>query len=182
MSEEFLDRLARTLQHNILSDPADCWPYGSDNSRLHRPAMAVVFPATEKEVAAVVRLCRLYRVPLSARGRGTASTGGSIPLANGVVVSFERLKDLVDFDPAASTSGASRYRQPHRQDAALNMACSGADPAARLLHCRGNLACNAAPKRQYGGCRENTLGMRAVNGCGRRVGGAQTTKTLLELI
>ena len=185
MNEEFLDRLARALRHNILSDPADCWPYGGDNSRLHRPAMAVVFPATEKEVAAVVRLCRLHRVPLSARGRGTASTGGSIPLPGGVVVSFERLKDLVDFDPDSlyikvQAGVSNRAVQDRCAERGLFWA---PDPgSADYCTVGGNLACNAAGPRavKYGSCRENTLGLRAVNGCGEvLVGGAQTSKSVV---
>jgi osmotically-inducible protein OsmY len=41
-----------------VNDPADCWPYGYDNSRRQALPQAVVFVTEADQVAAVVRLCQ----------------------------------------------------------------------------------------------------------------------------
>ena len=147
MNQEFLEKLSHVLRHEILTDPADCWPYGSDNSRLHQQAMAVAFPSNEEEVAALVGLCKSYRVPVTARGRGTATTGSGVPLPGGVVASFERMKDLVDFDP---DSGYIKV-QPGISNRTVQDHCAEyglfwpPDPgSADYCTVGGNLACNAA--------------------------------------
>lgn len=43
------------------------------------------------QVCALTKLCHDQRVPLVARGRGTNTTGASVPLAGGIVASFERM-------------------------------------------------------------------------------------------
>ncbi len=43
----FLDRLKSALgMDNVLTDPADRWPYGQDNSRRHTPPDVVAFATT----------------------------------------------------------------------------------------------------------------------------------------
>ena len=73
--------------------------YGYDNSRRQALPDAVVFPRTHEQVVALVRACREHRVPLTARGRGTNTTGASVPVAGGVVASFERMNRIVRIDP-----------------------------------------------------------------------------------
>src|SRR3954451_14923687 len=62
-------------------------------------ADAVVLPSTVEEVAAVMRWCYDNDVPLTARGGGTGLAGGAIPVHGGVVVGFERLNKIRQFDP-----------------------------------------------------------------------------------
>jgi len=62
-------------------------------------ADAVVMPSTVEEVAAVMRWCYDNDVPLTARGGGTGLAGGAIPVHGGVVVGFERLNKIRQFDP-----------------------------------------------------------------------------------
>src|SRR5690606_41226420 len=68
---------------------SDLLAYGYDNSRRVEPPDALVFSTTHDEVAALVATCRKHRVPLIARGRGTNTTGATVPIAGGVVASFE---------------------------------------------------------------------------------------------
>lgn len=60
---------------------------------------AVALPTTVDQVVALVRACRTRRVPVIARGRGTNTTGASVPVDGGVVVSFERMARIVDIRP-----------------------------------------------------------------------------------
>ena len=62
-------------------------------------ADAIVLPSTVDEVAAVMRWCYDHDVPLTARGGGTGLAGGAIPVEGGVVIAFERLNRVRQFDP-----------------------------------------------------------------------------------
>ncbi len=62
-------------------------------------ADAVVLPSSVEEVAAVMRWCYENDVPLTARGGGTGLAGGAIPVGGGVVLGFERLNKIRQFDP-----------------------------------------------------------------------------------
>src|SRR5215210_1042277 len=87
LNPAFLDALAAAVgRDNLLTEPADCWPYGYDNSRRHVSPEGVVFTVRHAQVLAIVRLCNEYAVPLTARGRGTGTTGGSVPVRGGHVV------------------------------------------------------------------------------------------------
>ena len=89
-----LDEPARARLRAVLPpdrlffDAGDCLPYAYDNSRRVALPQAVALPVSEEEVAALVRACRELRLPLTARGRGTNTTGATVPVAGGVVASM----------------------------------------------------------------------------------------------
>jgi len=179
----FTDRLrAATSAAAVLTDAADCWTYGYDNSRLQAMPGAVVLPASHAEVAAVVRLCNEAGVPLVARGRGTGTTGATVPVRGGVVLSLERMNRILAIEPADRIARV----EPGVTNQALQEAIAAhgffwpPDPtSAAVCTVGGNLACNAAGPRaiKYGTTRENTLGLRAVTGAGEEIRtGVVTTK------
>ena len=92
---DFLRRLrAAAGATSVLDAPADRHVYGGDNSRLHQLPAAVVLARDEAQLQAVVALAAERRVPITARGRGTATTGAAVPVEAGIVVSFERMDQL----------------------------------------------------------------------------------------
>ncbi|WNL46977.1 FAD-linked oxidase C-terminal domain-containing protein [Dyella sp. BiH032] len=145
--------------------------YAYDNSRRNALPDAVVFPTTHEQVEALVKACREYRTPLVARGRGTNTTGATVPVAGGVVASFERMNRILRIDPdnrlavvepGVLNGDLQQALKPHGffwpPDPTSSPWCS----------IGGNLACNSAGPRtvKYGSPRENTLGLRAVAGTG----------------
>jgi D-lactate dehydrogenase len=168
--------------HDLLSDPADCWPYGYDNSRRHACPQAVFFPRRHDQVADLVSLCHATATPVTARGTGTGTTGATVPLTGGIVVSFERMARIIEIDPE------NRYArvEPGITNQALQDAAAEyglfwpPDPtSARISTVGGNLAYNSAGPRavKYGTPRENTLGLTAVTGTGDTLRtGTLTTK------
>src|SRR5450432_2960968 len=80
------------------TDPAECLAYGYDNSRRQAQPDAVVYPTTHAHVVALVRACRKARTALIARGRGTNTTGATVPVTGGVVASFERMNRILRID------------------------------------------------------------------------------------
>jgi glycolate oxidase subunit GlcD len=109
-------------------------------------ADAVVLPSSAEEVAAVMRWCYEHDVPLTARGGGTGLAGGAIPVEGGVVLGFERLNKIRQFDPllwrmhveAGVTTGDV---QRLARESGLRFP---PDPgAAEISQIGGNIACNA---------------------------------------
>jgi len=183
MTPESLAELAQIVgEKQLLSDPADCWPYGYDNSRRHGLPEAVVFPTTHQHVIDIVRLCNHHDIALVARGRGTGTTGATVPLQGGVVASFERMDRIVAIDPDNRVAVV----EPGVTNQQLQEALAGhgffwpPDPtSAAYCTVGGNLAYNSAGPRavKYGTPRENTLGLRAVTGAGDEIStGVYTTK------
>lgn len=160
-----------TGPENLLTDPADCWPYGYDNSRRQALPQAVVFARDEVQIARLVRLCAAEGLPLIPRGLGTGTTGATVPDRGGIVLSFERMDRIRRFAPEDRLIVV----EPGLTNARLQQAVAQAgffwppDPtSAAVCTLGGNLAYNSAGPRavKYGTPRENTLGLRAVSGTG----------------
>ncbi len=165
----------------LLTEAADCYVYGYDNSRRHVPPDAVVFALTESEIQAVVRTCRRHRTPLVARGRGTGTAGAAVPLRAGVVLALERMNRILEIDPANRLMRVEPgVTNREVQDAAARHGFFWAPDPTSAAYCSvgGNIAVNAAGPRavKYGAARENTLALKAVAGTGEviRVGVATT--------
>ena len=166
----------------VLTDPADCWSYGQDNSRKHVPPDVVAFATTHAQVLEAVRLCNEYRVPILARGRGTSTTGSAVPLQAGLVLSLERMDRLADVDAANRVMRVEPgvTNQAVQDKAAQHGFFWPPDPTSNA-YCTvgGNIAVNAAGPRalKYGTPRENVLGLKAVTGQGHEIHtGTYTTK------
>jgi D-lactate dehydrogenase len=122
----------------LLRDPAECLAYGYDNSRRQAQPLAVALPTERAQVQAIVRACRKYATPLTARGRGTNTTGASVPVAGGVVVSFERMNRLLEIRPGDRAAWSSPACSTGTCSARCwRTACLAARPDQRaLLHHR----------------------------------------------
>lgn len=179
----FLEQLTAIVgAENVLSDAADCWPYGYDNSRRHALPDAVVFATTHEQVRDIVRLCNHHNVPLVPRGRGTGTTGATVPLRGGLVMALERMDRILRVDPdnRVMVVEPGVTNQQVQDAAATHGFFWPPDPtSAAFCSVGGNLAYNSAGPRavKYGTPRENTLGLRAVTGAGEEIRtGVYTTK------
>lgn len=65
---------------------------------------AVVQPASEEELAALVTWASANHVPLTPRGKATSGYGGVLPVRRGVVVDFHRLDRVLAVNPTAMTA------------------------------------------------------------------------------
>ncbi len=163
-------------------DAATLALYASDETPKSCLPDAVLFPATHAEVLAIVRLANRHRVALVARGAGSGNVGGAMPVSGSLVVSFECMNRIVEFDIANRLVVVEPGVVTDDIDALAATAglMYAPDPGSGA-YCRigGNLAMNAAGPRclKYGATRDHVLGLRAVTGDGReiRVGG-RTTK------
>ncbi|MCW9025237.1 MAG: FAD-binding protein [Gammaproteobacteria bacterium] len=172
LPDNFIPTLLASLNENqILTEATDRHAYGYDNSRKHVLPDLVVFPQSHEDVVAIVKTCNQFQVPLTARGRGTGTTGATVPLQGGVILSTERMQAIVEYSPD------DRYIvvQPGLTNQAVqdHVAEQGffwpPDPSsAAYCSIGGNLAYNSAGPRavKYGTPRENVLGLRVVTGNG----------------
>src|SRR5258707_5307764 len=96
-----LNRLAALLPgERVLTQPEHLAAYESDGLTAFRTRpLAVAIPETTQEVIAVVRFCHEERLPFVARGSGTSLSGGSLPVADGIVIAMNRLNRILRLDP-----------------------------------------------------------------------------------
>ena len=166
----------------LLTDPADCWPYGYDNSRRQALPQAVVFVTSATQVHDLVALCNEDVIPLTARGRGTGTTGSTVPDRGGIVASFERMDRVLRIEPRdriAVVEPGVLNDDLQRAAAAHGFFWPPDPTSAAACTIGGNLAYNSAGPRavKYGTPRENTLGLAAVTGGGEVIRtGVMTTK------
>lgn len=171
-----LDRLAALLPPDrFLREPAELAAYASDGLTAfeHRP-LAVVLPHDADEVVAIVRFCREENLPYVARGSGTSLSGGSVPVANGIVIALNRLNRILTLDaqeriaivePGVVNAAVSTAAAPHGLYYAP-------DPSSQLI-CTigGNVAFNSGGAHclKYGMTSNHVLGLKAVLATGEVV-------------
>jgi D-lactate dehydrogenase len=175
LNPSFIQAIEKILKADqILTDPADVWSYGYDNSRRHAIPDIVVQPTTHEQVHNIVSLCNEYKVSLTARGRGTGTTGATVPLQGGVLLSTEKLNRIIKIDPA------NRYivvepgvTNQQVQDAVKEHGFFWPPDPTSSAYCSigGNLAYNSAGPRAVKYCtpRENVFGLRAITGLGEEI-------------
>ncbi len=166
----------------LLTDPADCWPYGYDNSRRQALPQAVLFATEADQVREVIQLCNAEAIPVTARGRGTGTTGATVPDLGGLVLSFERMDRVLRIEPRdriAVVEPGVLNDDLQRAAAAHGFFWPPDPTSAAACTIGGNLAYNAAGPRavKYGTPRDNTLGLAAITGAGEAIRtGVMTTK------
>ncbi|HEX4248785.1 MAG TPA: FAD-linked oxidase C-terminal domain-containing protein [Pseudonocardia sp.] len=85
---------------DVISDPPRLRSYECDGLTGYRVVPALVLlPRTAQQVAASVRVCAAHGIPFVARGAGTGLSGGALPVADGVVISLQRLRRVLEVDP-----------------------------------------------------------------------------------
>lgn len=184
LSPDVLDDLRAALgDATLLVDRAERMAYGYDNSRRDAMPDAVAMPTSAAQVQALVAVCRRHRMPITARGRGTNTTGASVPINGGLVISFERMNRIVAIRPGDRIA----IVEPGVLNGELQQALTAhglfwpPDPtSAPYCTIGGNLACNAGGPRavKYGATRDNVLALTAITGTGDTVRfGAATTKS-----
>ncbi len=162
------DLAAALPPSRLLLQRAQLAPYESDalTAFKARPG-AVVLAETPEDVITTVRLCHRHGVPFVARGSGTSLSGGSLPVADGVVIALNRLDRILRLDP--------QQRIAVVQPGVINLDVTKAaapyglyyapDPSSQLI-CTigGNLAFNSGGAHclKYGMTANHVLGIKAV--------------------
>ena len=181
------DRLRRELipivgERRISQRPSDLASYGRDMwPRLLIGIAAgrlpddlphvVVWPESEREVAAVVRAARALGAPIIPYGGGSGVCGGTVPVLGGITIDLKRMaeirsvnRDSLLCDVEAGANGERFERELNRRGTTL-----GHFPSS--IYCStvgGWLACRAAGQMstKYGKIEDRVAGLTVVTGRG----------------
>ncbi len=180
---DFVSSLRATLAAEcLLTDPVECYAYAYDNSRKIFPPEAVVFPHTADEIQSIIKLCNQFKIPLTPRGRGTGTAGGSLAEQGGICLSLERMLTIISVDPAnrVIVSEPGVLNQTIQSAALPHGFFWPPDPSsAAFSSIGGNIATSAGGPHavKYGTTREHILGLKAITGAGEIIKtGCYTTK------
>ncbi len=169
LSPAHLDELRALLgQDGVLASEAARFTYEADALALekHMPDV-VVLPRTTDEVAAIVRWAAANRLPVTARGAGTGLAGGATPERGGVVLSVNRMDQMLRLD----TERMFAWVQPGLVNLWLSQQLSphglyyAPDPASQQVSTLGgNVATNAGGPHclKYGVTLNHVLGVTVV--------------------
>lgn len=169
MDPDLLQRLRDALgAGNVLTEREDLIPYGFDGTAaLKEAAACVVFAGTTEQVAAVMRLARERRVPVVTRGSGTGLSGGSVPVAGGLVLCLAKMDRILEVDAANLTMRCeSGVITKAIDDAAAPLGLFyPPDPGSmKISTIGGNVANNSGGLRglKYGVTRDYVMGLEVV--------------------
>lgn len=89
---------ARLSPEGVLFDPLDLKLYEYDGGVDKAVPDLVVFPRTTEDVVALVHLACRHHLAIVGRGAGTGLSGGAIPRAGGMIISFARMNRILEVD------------------------------------------------------------------------------------
>lgn len=128
--------------------------------------LAVVRPSSTDEVSAILRLADQQRVPVVARGSGTGLSGGCRPVADGIVVAFDRMSRIEEIDTVNHVAVVQAGVTLQQLDEALvpHGLVYPVFPGESSASLGGNVGTNAGGMRaiRYGVTRHHVLGLEAV--------------------
>ncbi len=171
-----LDSLASMYPASrFLRDAASKTAFESDGLTAFRAKpKAVVIPETADEVIQTVRWCHQHGVPFVARGSGTSLSGGSLPVADGIVITLNRLKRILKLDPMERVAVVEPgVVNQHVSDAAAPYGLYYApDPSSQsICTIGGNVAFNSGGAHclKYGMTSNHVIGCKVVLATGEVV-------------
>ncbi len=175
-----LEQLVKVVgDGHVLTGAAIHSDYTHDEALTGAPVspLAVVLPGSTAEVSDVLRLASEHRLAVVARGSGTGLSGGSRPVAGGIVLAFDRLAAIREIDVANQVAVVEPGVTLEQLNAALEPLhlIYPVSPGEQSASLGGNVATNAGGMRavRYGVTRHHVLGLEVVlaDGTVLRTGG-----------
>ena len=152
----------------LVHEPRELVPFETDAFVSYRRLpLAVALPETTAQVAAVLKYCHRYGIPVVPRGAGTSLSGGAIPQEDAVVLGLSKMSRILEVDYANRCAVV--------QAGVTNLSISDAvsadgyfyapDPSSQLA-CTigGNIGMNSGGAHclKYGVTTNNLLGVKLV--------------------
>jgi len=156
----------------ISTEAAILKSHGCDWTRFRKPdPAAVVFPRFVDEVANLVAVAFEHRIALVPSGGRTGLSGGAIADAAEIVVSFDRMRRIIDFnavdrtltvEAGVVTQAIQEYASQQNLYYPVSFASEGSSQIG------GNIATNAGGVRvlRYGLTRDRVAGLKVIDGRG----------------
>lgn len=155
---------------HLLTGDAISDDYGHDEALTippQRPPAYLAKPASAEEVAALLKTATEHRVPVTARGSGGCGLSGAAqPVADGVLISFERMNAILEIDTdnhVAVVQPGVTLTELDAETARVGLSYT-VYPGELSSSVGGNVGTNAGGMRavKYGVTRHNVLGLQAV--------------------
>ena len=84
---------------NVLSHMDEIKPYETDALAAYRQTpLLVVLPETVEEVSKILKYCNENKIKVVPRGAGTGLSGGSLPLADCVLLAMGKFNKILELD------------------------------------------------------------------------------------
>ena len=173
MAIDAIERLTGEMPAlRLLTDPADLEHYGRDWTRRWTPApLAIALPATVDEVQRIARWASAHGIALVPSGGRTGLSGGAVAANGELVVSFERMNRVLDFDavdrtltvqPGIALEAVHKAALEHGLVYPVDFGARGS------CSIGGNVSTNAGGIRviRYGNTREWIAGLKLVTAAG----------------
>ena len=184
---ELLEQLRKAVgEGNVLAGESVHADYTHDEALTPSPVvpLAVVLPGSTNEVSEVLLWPASTASPWSPRGSGTGLSGAAVPVADGILLAFERMKRIVEID----TENQVAVVEPGVTLEQLNgeLAPSGSmypvSPGEQSGSLGGNVATNAGGMRavRYGVTRHHVLGLEVVLADGTVAAHRREVRQVLE--
>jgi glycolate oxidase len=160
-------------EDQILTSDEDLSVYAFDGTAmLHQRPACVVLPENAEEVAQIVAEANTRRVPVVTRGSGTGLAGGSVPVADGIVLCMVRLNRVLELDTRNLTMTVEPgvLTQKIADEAAAVGLFYPPDPGSiKISTIGGNVANNSGGLRglKYGVTRDYIMALEVVTADGR---------------
>ncbi|MFV0436940.1 MAG: FAD-binding oxidoreductase [Desulfopila sp.] len=101
MEKRIIDELTEIFgPDNVLSDREDMIAYSYDAASVEIEPEAVVFATATEQVSRLMQLAYREEIAVTPRGQGSGLSGGAIPLRQGIVLVMDKMKRVIEFDPA----------------------------------------------------------------------------------
>jgi FAD/FMN-containing dehydrogenase len=168
-----IEALRSIVGEKYARDDADSLlTYGRDWTRFYEPhAGAIAFPGTVEQVAAIVRFANDQQLSLVPSGGRTGLSGGAVATRGEVVVSFDRMNEVTNFNeiertvtvqPGVITQQLQGFAEDHGLFYPVDFASAGSSQLG------GNIATNAGGIKvlRYGLTRDWVQGLKVITGTG----------------
>lgn len=173
-ASEIIGRLETLLgPEKILQKKEDLIPYAFDGTAaMKQLPECVVFPESVDDVSGILKLASELQYPVVTRGSGTGLSGGSVPLAKGIVMCLLKLNRILELDRKNLTllAECGVITQEISDAAAKEGLFFPPDPGSmKVSTIGGNVAENSGGLRglKYGVTRNYVMGLEVVMADGR---------------
>jgi len=159
-------------KNNIKVDSLNKEKYRNDwSTNFQTDPIAIVFPKTAEQVIDVIKLCNEFKYPLIGSGGRTGLSGGASALSNELIVSFDKMNTILDFDeksqtvlcqPGVITQNIQSFADDNDLYYPVDFSSAGSSQIG------GNIATNAGGIRviKYGSTSTYVAGLNVVTGNG----------------
>lgn len=178
LNKEIINKIKDVVgPKNILTDPDMIQPYSHDevtDPAYHHMPEAVCYVESAQQAADIMKLANEYHFPVVPRGAGTGLACGAVPIFGGVVLSLERMNQILEINEDALYAVVQPGVRTSDLQAAVEakgLFYAGDPCSGESCFIGGNIATNAGGNRavKYGTTRHQIYAIEVVTPKGKIV-------------